>query len=180
MVKARKFFAGMKTCFSVMHGLEFVGIILNGMLHSHGYPISVEILFVWMTLNAFSHDWLRIIYYNQTIIYLPSKKALVLRPSVSSIRFNRVSSPLSGPITCPDGAEPRRPKKYETAELKEILDKYNYSRTISYISSKKMRKIHRQYFELGIDKRKFHYFIPRYYNLINVMKILMLQASILS
>jgi hypothetical protein len=52
VVKARKFAAGMKTCFSVMHGLEFVGIILNGMLHSHSYPISVEVLFVWMTLNA--------------------------------------------------------------------------------------------------------------------------------
>jgi hypothetical protein len=87
---------------------------------------------------------------------------------------------LSGPIPGLEGAEPRRPKKYNTAELREILDKYNYSRTISYISSKKMGKIHRQYFELGIDKRIFHYFIPRYYNLINVMKMVMLQASILS
>lgn len=51
-MKARKFVAGMKTFFSVMHGLEFVGIILNGMLHSHNYPISIEVIFVWMTLNA--------------------------------------------------------------------------------------------------------------------------------
>jgi hypothetical protein len=80
----------------------------------------------------------------------------------------------------PGGAEPRRPRKYDPAELREILDKYNYCRNISYISSKKIRKIHRQYFEQGIDKRKFHYFIPRYYNLITVIKMVMLQASILS